>query len=97
MKAAIPVPYIIALILGVVVIALLGYWFVSSAGKGSSIGSEAECAARKVEFCATQTLESWVRQDDICGNERSLTAANCKSFCGTIIPGWKSIPDGPCK
>ena len=81
-----PVPYIIALILGVIVVAVLAYWFISSGGKGSNIGTEAECNARKVEFCATQTGDVWDTVIKKCGN-----FDNCYNYCTSIIPGLKAI------
>lgn len=95
-----PVPYIIALIIGVVVVAVLAYWFVSSGGKGSTVGKEAECTARKAEFCATQTSEVWNKMVNICGDKKfgirtetdkgvTRTINECFEFCKTIIPTWK--------
>ena len=40
---AVAVPYIIALVLGVAVIGLVGYWFISQGGKAVSTGTSAEC------------------------------------------------------
>ena len=40
---AVAIPYVIALILGVVVVALIGYWFVSQGGKTIGAGKQAEC------------------------------------------------------
>lgn len=40
---AVAIPYVIALVLGVIVIGLLGYWFVSQGGKAISTGTKAEC------------------------------------------------------
>lgn len=90
-KAAMPVPYIIALIIGVVVVAVLAYWFVSSGGKGAAIGTEAECNARKVEFCATQTPDSLSKAQAVCktGDEFFTDSTKRKEYCGRIIPDWK--------
>ncbi len=87
-KAAMPVPYIIALIIGVIVVAVLAYWFVSSGGKGSTVGKEAECTARKVEYCATQTLDAKSKANSVCGSWKEIC------FCPDIIPNWKPV-DSP--
>lgn len=50
-KGALPIPYIIALIIGVIVVAVLAYWFISSSGKGSNVGKEAECRGRILQWC----------------------------------------------
>lgn len=101
-KAAMPVPYIIALIIGVIVVAVLAYWFISSGGKGASVGKEAECTARKVEYCATQTSEVWNKMANICGvkkfdvrTETTKTINECFEFCKTIIPTWKPTNSEP--
>ena len=65
-----PVPYIIALIIGVIVVVVLAYWLVSAGGKGSNIGKEAECTARKTEYCASQTSEVWNKMSEVCGNNK---------------------------
>ena len=89
-KAAMPVPYIITLIIGVVVVAVLAYWFVSSAGKGGTIGKEAECTARKVEFCASQTADAKSKVNSVC-KDGSTWDPIC--FCPNIIPTWKPVGD----
>ena len=85
-KAAMPVPYIIALIIGVVVVAVLAYWFISSGGKGVTIGKEAECTARKAEYCASQTPDAKSKVNSVC---KDGTGWKPICFCPSIIPGWK--------
>ena len=85
MKKAVAIPYVIALIIGVIVVTVLAYWFVSSAGKGTGVGKEAECTARKAEWCITQTSTAETAADKVClGDWKSKRA----EFCGAIIPGW---------
>ena len=43
MKKAVAIPYVIALILGIAVIGLIGYWFISQGGKTIATGLQAEC------------------------------------------------------
>ncbi len=90
-KAAMPVPYIIALIIGVIVVAVLAYWFVTSGGKGTSIGTEAECTARKLEYCATQTEDVWTKMTEKCGSDKFADKKECGKYCSTIIPTWKAV------
>jgi len=45
------VPYIIALILGIAVVAVLGYWFFILGGKFGGTGTTAECQAREISYC----------------------------------------------
>lgn len=48
---AVAIPYVIALVLGVVVIGLLGYWFVNQSSKTIGIGSKTECDVQRFNFC----------------------------------------------
>ena len=51
-KGAVPIPYIIALLLGIAVVAILGYWFFVL---GGAIGGEvtlATCQTRAHTYCA---------------------------------------------
>lgn len=103
-KAAMPIPYIITLIIGVLVVAVLAYWFISSGGKASGIGKEAECTARKGEFCATQSESNWGKLLNVCGDKKfkqilddpATTTKNeadnqCYSFCKALIPTWSPL------
>ena len=92
MKKGVAIPYIIALIIGVIVVAVLAYWFISSGGKGSNIGKEAECTARKTEFCATQLSENLEKVKG-CDNSWSDPTKVC-AFCKSIIPGWDGKTSG---
>ena len=52
-KGAVPIPYIIALLLGIAVVAILGYWFFVL---GGTIGGEItleRCRTRAHTYCAT--------------------------------------------
>lgn len=51
MKKGIAVPYIIALILGVAVVALIGYWLIALGGKLPWVSQEAYCTARESAWC----------------------------------------------
>jgi hypothetical protein len=50
-KGDVPIPYIIALILGVIVIALLAYWIFFSGGNLGTIITEKGCEAKKMGYC----------------------------------------------
>lgn len=83
-KAAMPVPYIIALILGVVVVAVLAYWFVSSGSKGGGVGKEAECRARMLEWCTLKTPDITTKINEAC--DPDPTMEKLQEFC-KAIPG----------
>ncbi len=85
-----PVPYIIALIIGVVVVAVLAYWFISSGGKGANVGKEAECRARMLEWCVSQTSDVETKASQVCINLDTWTdLTKRKEFCKKIIPTWE--------
>jgi len=50
-RKAVAIPYVIALILGLIVIAILAYWFISQSGKTTNVGTSAECQAKAFSFC----------------------------------------------
>jgi hypothetical protein len=52
MKKGIAIPYIIALILGIVVVALLGYWFFVLGGTFTGKASITECQTKLSTYCA---------------------------------------------
>ncbi len=54
MRKAVAVPYVIALILGVAVIALIGIWVVMSGGKLGKQSLETQCQAKALEICIKQ-------------------------------------------
>ena len=83
-KAAIAIPQIIALIIGLIVVVVLVYWFISSGSKGTTIGTEAECTARKTEFCVTQSPDTEAKVIEVCGSKPD----DWSTFC-SFISGWE--------
>ncbi len=56
---AVAIPYVIALILGVAVIALIGIWFVTSGGKFGSQSAVTLCDNKFLAFCVTNPSGEW--------------------------------------
>ncbi len=50
-KKGIAIPYIIALILGIVVVGVIGYWFFTTTGTGSGSAVVSQCNAKKTQWC----------------------------------------------
>ena len=48
---AVAVPYIIALVLGIGVLGLVGYWLFTSGGKFGGEALSAQCNSQKLIFC----------------------------------------------
>lgn len=51
MAKGVAIPYIIALILGIVVVGILAYWYFGLAGKGGGTVATIECDAQKLSYC----------------------------------------------
>jgi hypothetical protein len=58
-KGALPVPYIVAIIIAVIVIAVLVYWFFVLSGKGSTTATDSFCRAREFTYCAQWATSSF--------------------------------------
>ncbi|MBI2547558.1 MAG: hypothetical protein HYW23_03880 [Candidatus Aenigmarchaeota archaeon] len=93
MKKAVAVPYIIAIVLGIVVIGLIGYWLFFSGGILGTNASETRCNSDVLNFCNTmlsgQTATKDWKQTDSCkgvGKYASLSASDCRAL-GVNIPG----------
>ncbi len=63
-KADVPVPYIIAIIIGIAVIALLGYWFFMTGGGFLTEVSEQGCRTLKSRFCSAWAVYAYQMVND---------------------------------
>ena len=52
MKGALPVPYIVAIIIAIIVIALLIYWFFVLRNQGIDVATLAVCQAKLITYCS---------------------------------------------
>ncbi len=59
MKKGVAIPYIIALILGIVVVGVIGYWFFILSGGGGGKATEAECNVKASNWCRTWANSAW--------------------------------------
>ncbi len=48
---AVAIPYVIALILGIMVVGILAYWLINQAGKTTAQGASAECQGKIFSYC----------------------------------------------
>lgn len=76
---AVAIPYVIALILGVVVVSLIGYWFVAQGGKTVGAGTKAECDAKIQIYC-----QKW-KNEFLFGDRPPAEDSSC-TMPSTIIP-----------
>jgi len=86
-KGAIPVPYIVALILGIVIIALLGYWFFVLGGRLPGQATEGVCREKALVWCSEWSgtgydASGFVGFSTTCGAEdiASYYAPECCSY-----------------
>jgi hypothetical protein len=85
MRKGVAVPYIIALILGIAVVALVGYWFFVIGGGLPGQAGETQCRAKLSMYCNAWSGTGYVETPD--GEEFSGTcpasatyAPECCSF-----------------
>lgn len=107
---AVAVPYVIALILGIIVVAVIGYWFFVVAGGGGGQLSQTQCEARFIAFCTQysaanyqpsgQTFKdagctSYIGSDALIG---SGGASNCQAVLQQLLPtGSACTSNSQCK
>lgn len=76
---AVAIPYVIALILGVIVVGIIGYWFVVQGGKTVGVGATAECDA----LCSSWKISAFnvkpVNIEKVCPK---FSEVQLKVFCG---------------
>lgn len=82
MKGAIPVAYIVALILGVAVIGLLGYWFFVQGGIFEEQMTTQTCIAKKLSYCTQWQARGYEIKD----HKYLLERGDLK--CKTSSPKW---------
>ena len=97
MMKGIAVPYIIALILGIAVVALLGYWFFILGGTFSGKASLTDCQTKLRTFCFEYSATGYTPTQtftDVCGSRgvANTYAPECCSYRDTLLAGqanWK--------
>ncbi len=57
-KKGIAIPYVIALILGIIAIGILAYWLTNQSSKTTAGGFQAECQAKLFSFCNQWLIKS---------------------------------------
>jgi len=84
-KGAVPIPYIIALVLGVIVIALIAYWLFFSGGQFGTVITEKACEAKKMGYCSNWKIKGTKPDKDfsaICSEvEKDRTKYSAPECC----------------
>ena len=52
MRKGVAIPYVIALIMGVAIVGLIGFWFANTGGKFSGQSQSTYCNGEELKFCA---------------------------------------------
>ena len=92
------IPYIISLILGIVVVALLGYWFFVLGPGISQNASLINCQSKLTNYCNTWRQTGYVGITDFtkacdAANLAGTSAAECCSYADTLkttTEDWKT-------
>jgi len=100
-KGALPIPYIVALIIAIIVIAVLIYWFMIMGGKPIEEFERQRCNARAATYCSLwaptgytfdndgnpSIVGKW--EDDVLGGKdcakNNILTAVSKTYCETIL------------
>src|SRR3989344_3883831 len=95
---AVAIPYIIALILGVIIIGLLGYWLVSQGSKTISTGEQTECTAKQSNYCNVYQVSGFKIEPGgfTWTNCQKPTADSCKSVLGISCGNGRVEADEEC-
>ena len=65
-KGAIPIPYIVAGMLGLAVVAVLGYWFFELGGEWGGEASLQDCKSRALAYCTEWQFKGYRYDSDTC-------------------------------
>jgi len=84
-KGTLPVPHIIAIVLGIIVLALLGYWFFTTGGTFSGTASEAECRGKFLQYCISWSAVNF-KGDERPGGEFFTTKKDCGPHKSKLAP-----------
>ena len=97
-KGQIPVPYIIALLLGIAVVAILGYWFFVLGGKIPGQATESWCKIKENTWCSEYSATDYSTEPT--GGEWGDYAPGCvaigftkpdETACRTLLVGLKHL------
>ncbi|MCD6402858.1 MAG: hypothetical protein J7K98_00840 [Candidatus Aenigmarchaeota archaeon] len=87
-KGQMPIPYLIAIIIGIIVIAVLVYMFVTKTGIFSGFTGEQECKAKAQAYCMEWSLHGWT--EDRCGEGETCGPNQFEKF-GRKYPECKQF------
>ena len=89
------VPYIIALILGIVVVGLLGYWFFVLGGQVGGTGTTQQCNAKQASWCQQWSLTGFSGDcpaTQLCDKSSNDPAEKPEAKWQAFAPGCGTTP-----
>lgn len=95
-KGAVPIPYIIALVLGVVVIALVSYWLFMSGGEFGKAVERSSCQGKKMTYCSAWKLDGKKPGPGTTELEFCSTAENTDSYAPECCTYYTILTEANC-
>lgn len=89
----IAIPYVIALILGIIVVGVIGYWFFVLGGQGGGAGLETMCRAKAISYCTGWNLNGYDPNKLPDGAEFFNQNPECRNIQKDPFTGSKLEPD----
>lgn len=83
-KGALPVPYIVAMIIAIIVIAVLVYWFFILSGQGGDEAIKATCRSKQLLYCS-----QWA----VCGYNSNCGGDSCRPRKGDSCDFYQLNPE----
>lgn len=84
MKGALPVPYIVSLIIAAIVIGVLVYWFVKTVALGGGEASEEMCRANLMQACIGKSDDYTINPNNFDKCKGTQIAKEVRK-CGDLI------------
>ena len=81
MKAAIPIPYVVAITFAVAVIAIVGYWYYTTNISGIKTSNLAICQSLEQIYCEEVKKGSIISWQDFLDQKGVETCSNYVPFC----------------
>jgi hypothetical protein len=91
-KGALPVPYIVAIIIAILVIAVLVYWFFVLTNQGTTTSSETICRGKEIAYCTQWSASGYNPDRQPSAEDFTLWATDCATY------SWaKSVNPSACR
>ncbi len=86
-KGDMPVGYIIAIVLGIIVLAVLGYWLFVTGGGAGGVVSETTCRGKFLNYCTLFSVTGYTQSPSGAGKTFIDGNLDCKPHQSKLIGG----------